>query len=517
MPVDPEIMISDGVATATMAAITAATSEKNTTSRPPPQSSRRALGNSVVLASYYAFDAGLLFLLNLLLARYLGVAGFGKLAFALSYGLILSALDPGFQLVLTKFVARNPQISNPWIGEAMSIRVFMTAGLIVLGALPLLFQGYLRANGWLIFVVASSELIRSITLSYCALWRGFQVMYWEPLIIGVERLAVVASCWILLRTGHGPTAVGAVLLTARTSVLLFAAWLFYTRVGAFHFTFRPKILREIVRESLPLATLSMADRVKLYLPAVVLAYTAGEAFAGLFQAANKIIVFPILINGVAGAGIFPAMSAAAQGGAQLERLYRYGVRILWHVLLPFSVFLLFFAGPLIGLVFGQAYRPASTALQILVPFCLCNVIVTMSYYLMTAMNRQLLVMKLALLATAANIVIGIGMMKFFGVRGAAVTLLATETLVAFAYWRNVRRLRIHVFRTREDLYQWVGFAFCGAACFLLKRVITGNHWLPLSAVGVGVTTIYFVFLLSTRSLLPQEIRLLTELKNRFLG
>src|SRR5882762_6519157 len=101
---------------------------------PASTSSRKALGNSAILASYSGIDAGMLFLLNLILARYLGLAGFGKFSFALSYGLILSALDPGFQLILTKFVARNPHISNPWISEGLSIRVFLTAGLILLGS-----------------------------------------------------------------------------------------------------------------------------------------------------------------------------------------------------------------------------------------------------------------------------------------------------------------------------------------------------------------------------------------------
>ena len=128
-----------------------------------------------MLASYYAIDAGMLFLLNLLLARYLGLAGFGKFSFALSYGLILSALDPGFQLILTKFVARNPDISNPWIGGGISIRVFMTGSLILLGALPLFVQGYLRSNAWLILMVASSELLRSITLSIARCYAAFRL------------------------------------------------------------------------------------------------------------------------------------------------------------------------------------------------------------------------------------------------------------------------------------------------------------------------------------------------------
>jgi O-antigen/teichoic acid export membrane protein len=485
--------------------------------RPSATSSRKALENSVILASYYAIDAGMLFLLNLILARYLGLAGFGKFSFALSYGLILSALDPGFQLILTKFVARNPQISNPWISEGISIRVFMTASLILLGSIPLLLQEYLRSNASLIFMVASSELLRSVTLSYCAVWRGFQVMVWEPVIIGTERLALLVSCWLLLRSGHGALGVGIAFLAVRTAALTLAVWLFYARIGPVHLTRRPKIVRELVRESMPLATLSVADRIKLYLPAIVLAYTAGEAAVGLFQAAIKIVMFPMLINGVAGGGIFPAMSAAMSGDGQAEKLYRYGVRMLWHVLLPCSVLTLFFARPLIRLIFGAAYEPAASALRILTPFYLFNVIVTMSYYLMTAMNRQMLVMKLALLATAANIVLGICMMRLFGVTGAALTLLVTDGLVALAYWRRVTRFGIHIFRTRQDAYQWVGFLASAMLCLLLHRYVPVDQWLALLALGFGITVTYGLVLLCTDGLLPEEMKLLSTLKTKVMG
>ena len=50
---------------------------------PTVQGRPRVLANSAMLTAYYVVDAGLLFLLTLTLARHLGVADFGKLAFAL--------------------------------------------------------------------------------------------------------------------------------------------------------------------------------------------------------------------------------------------------------------------------------------------------------------------------------------------------------------------------------------------------------------------------------------------------
>ena len=70
---------------------------------PEPWSKRAVINNSLLLSVYYVFEAGLLFVLTLLLARFLGVAEFGRLAFAFSYGLLLAVLsDAGLSLMMTK-------------------------------------------------------------------------------------------------------------------------------------------------------------------------------------------------------------------------------------------------------------------------------------------------------------------------------------------------------------------------------------------------------------------------------
>ena len=86
--------------------------------------------------------------------------------------------------------------------------------------------------------------------------------------------------------------VGAAFIAVRAAALTLAAWLFYARIGPVHLTLHPKFTNELIRESLPLATLSVADRIKLYLPSIVLAYTAGEAAVGLFRRPTRLWYFP---------------------------------------------------------------------------------------------------------------------------------------------------------------------------------------------------------------------------------
>lgn len=235
----------------------------NPTANPPTVTGLSALpfrqvvlSNTAILGVYYVLESGLLFFLTLLLARYLGVAEFGRLAFALSYGLMLSVLsDPGISLVVTKFVARTPDPTSQWISEGFRLRLLMVGGTLAIGFAPLSFSHYLRANAVLFVAIVVSEQIRGLTLTYCALFRGFQVMSLEAIVLGVERVSLLVAAYLLLRRGYRAEAIGYVYLGARVLSFLLAAAIFRMRIGAFGPKANLTLIRTIVREAFPLGVL----------------------------------------------------------------------------------------------------------------------------------------------------------------------------------------------------------------------------------------------------------------------
>ena len=143
---------------------------------PPGLSASRVLGNSAILSAYYVLDSALLFLTTLLLARYLGVSDFGKLSFALAYGLVLYVLtDPGISLTLTKLVARDRRPSNQGIANGFTLRLLLVGAGCLVGLIPLPFSAYLWTNALVLVPVIWSEQIRGLTLTYCACFRGFHI------------------------------------------------------------------------------------------------------------------------------------------------------------------------------------------------------------------------------------------------------------------------------------------------------------------------------------------------------
>jgi O-antigen/teichoic acid export membrane protein len=473
------------------------------------------LSNTALLGMYYVLETGLLFLLTLVLVRYLGVTEFGRLAFAISYGLLLSVLsDPGISLALTKFVARSPNLASDWISGGFYIRLLMVAGTLAIGFTPMTFSHYLRANILLLVTVAVSEQVRGLTLTYCALFRGFQVMVFEAITLGVEDVSLLVVAYVLLRKGYRAEAVGFVYLVARLLSLMTAAVIFRTRFGAFRLKLHPRFAWTLIREALPLGGLVLAERFNLYFVPLILVPTRGEYAAGLFQAAFKIVAFPLLLCAVVGGSLYPVMSASFQRQEQTHKVYCYGVRALWHILIPYAVLTLLFAPQVLRIIYGKQYEPAAPLLRILTPYYLLAGLITVSYYLMPAINHQKVAMKFSLVGIGLNLAVGIPMIYRFGPQGAAFTLLLTNAAMAAGYRWCASRLGYHILHLRRDLLQWAGFAGAMATLLILKEHFFVQTWPDLLGTATLICVVYGTILMMTRSLLPEEWQMLSSLKSR---
>ena len=161
-----------------------------------PLSNRKVISNTAILSGYYALEAAVLFVLVLLFARFLSVADFGRLSFALAYALLLVVADPSINIVIIKLISQQPEQLEHWASQALSLRAIMGVLVFTAGMVPFIFNSYFRVNALLFVPIILSEQIRGLCLTYCAIFRGLQAMVYEPIVLGVERgtVFVLVDC-----------------------------------------------------------------------------------------------------------------------------------------------------------------------------------------------------------------------------------------------------------------------------------------------------------------------------------
>lgn len=481
-----------------------------------PLSNRKVIGNTAILSGYYALESAVLFVLVLLFARFLGVADFGRLSFALAYALLLVVADPSINIVIIKLVSQNPEQLEQWASQALSLRAIMGMLVFTAGMVPFIFNSYFRVNALLFVPIILSEQIRGLSLTYCAIFRGLQAMVFEPVVLGVERAILFVLVVIVLSRHESIMSIGLIYLTARILSMSVAAVIFRSRFGRISPGF-PSKWRFILGQAWPLGVLTISERVNMNFIPTMLTLIRGEYLTGIFQSAFKIAMLPITVCGVLSGSLFPAMSAAADQRERLEKLYFYGLRLVWHVLLPFAAITLALSTNTIGTLFGPRYLAAAPILRILAVYYLCASLVIFGYYLLVAVSRQKFVMKLAVVNIVITIGAGIPLMYAYGPMGAAVALGVSYVVIAIGYWREVTRQGFEIFRHRREWIQGLAFLLTMLAGAFLARVWAIRTWSAFVIAGSALWMIYFAVLAACGGLLPAEMQMIRQMAGRLRG
>lgn len=478
-----------------------------------PLSNRKVISNTAILSGYYALEAAVLFVLVLLFARFLSVADFGRLSFALAYALLLVVADPSINIVIIKLISQQPEQLEHWASQALSLRAIMGVLVFTAGMVPFIFNSYFRVNALLFVPIILSEQIRGLSLTYCAIFRGLQAMVYEPIVLGVERGTVFVLVLIALSRHESLTSIGVIYLAGRILSVSVAAFLFRTRFGRISPGF-PSQWRSILGEAWPLGVLTISERVNMNFIPTVLTLIRGEYLTGIFQSAFKIAMLPITVCGVLSGSLFPAMSAAAQERERLEKLFFYGLRLVWHVLLPFAAITLVLSTNTIGTLFGPRYLAAAPILRVLAIYYLCASLVIFGYYVLVALSRQKFVMKLAIVNIVITIGAGVPLIYAFGPMGAAVALGVSYVVIAIGYWREVTRQGFEIFRHRREWIQGLAFVATMFAGAVLAQLWPIRTWSAFLIAGSALWIIYFAVLAACGGLLPAEIQMVKEMVAR---
>ncbi len=195
-------------------------------------SGSRIIKNSTVLGAYFVVEVGLTFFFTLILARFLGAFEFGRISFALSYALVTSVVaDAGLTFSLAKLIPRARAEAGDSIGGAFTLRLVFTSLVLLASGVLFWFFPYMRANLGLLLLILLSEHIRSFAVMVCFVFRGFQQMIYEPLILGSERVLLLVGAYLLLSSGYGVNSIALLYLCARGFSLAVALTLLFRKVG----------------------------------------------------------------------------------------------------------------------------------------------------------------------------------------------------------------------------------------------------------------------------------------------
>jgi O-antigen/teichoic acid export membrane protein len=327
------------------------------------------MANTVSLAGSNLWRIATSFLLQLLIARQLGLEMLGAYTIVMAYLNVCQVVSElGLPGLLVRDLAQRPEHRLAYFRIALGLQ--MAASLVIWGLLALL--------AWLLPLAPTTQValwIIGASLPFAAFTSVTQTLFQAgermELVLGVEGvintiilLASIAALWL----GAGLlTLVGLLIVTQALSALV--GWLLVLRTGLLAAPQEtvPLDLPLLARRATPFFGFSIADVLLQRVDILLLSVVAGETVAGIYSAAYQLVRVLLKLVQSFWRALYPTLSRLQrEAQPHYVRLATLGLHTSLLLLLPCAVLLSFLAQPVLQLVFGGDSLPATPVLQILV-------------------------------------------------------------------------------------------------------------------------------------------------------
>jgi len=437
------------------------------------------------------------FLTTAVLARRLGLDGFGQIGFAaavMAYGFV--SADFGLVAVGTRSVARDRSLAGHLVGSLAPLRLLLglaAAALMVLLALVVPKPAGVK---WLLVLYATAVVLQSVMLEW--VFIGAEKMGLVSLSRVTTNCAYFGLVLALVR-GPGnvllvPVAVGAA--TALGALLLFAAYV--SRFGLPRLRFGPAEWRDLLKKAWPIGTSSLLTQLHVNLGLVLLGLVATFQQTGIYNSAYRLVFFLMTLDRVFYTVFFPVVSRFLKDRPdRLAELLGTTVRVILAVSVPFCVGGFILARPILELVFGAEYAEAVPVLSILVWFLPLSMFNSLAGYTLLAAGSERRFLTNTAIGVGAAVVFNLVAIPLAGATGAALSIVAGEGVLLVLMGRGLLKM----VKPRLELRTLAPLAAAGAMAVVVYLLRGMNL---VGCVGFGALA-YSVFLLLLRGVTAEDL------------
>jgi O-antigen/teichoic acid export membrane protein len=392
---------------------------------------------------------------SLLLARWLGAAGYGVYSFALALAsLLVIPAQLGWPTLLTREVARARHSGDLGVlrGVLRTSMIWTAVASALMLALCLIVGvhvGQSMPGQDVVVLVSASALIPLLALGglrKCAL-AGLDRVVLAQALDGVLRPTVMLAAVVCLYFSASITARTAMYaqLAGATAAFAVGSWVLWRTL--------PAGIRGVVEDTRrspawrasmgPLIFVSSAQALTSQADLLVLGFVADTRSVGLYKVAlmvgTQVAFASWLVNAVFAPQIVRLHSAGDFAG--LRKLMSTGARYVLLVAVPATLAIVLLGKPLLAAALGPAFSDAYVPMAIIAVGQLLGVTAGPVGVLLAMTGHEVSVARVLALTALVSVVLTVLLAKLFGVAGAAVatsvSLVLARSLLRAVARRNM--------------------------------------------------------------------------------
>jgi O-antigen/teichoic acid export membrane protein len=405
---------------------------------------QRDLKNSLYLFSGESVARFLTLVLTVLLARYLGVADFGKYCTALSFVMVFSiGIDLGLATLTFRELSKDGTQADRFIANGLVLEFLLALVLTIMVFATAAAMGYSADTRkvigilWLWVVgVRWAGLIRIV-------FKSRQRMDVEALLLLLEAGVKFLLVYLALRAGQGLG--GAATMIALSAAATLMLCILFARTGFLRFRFAVDLafMRKLAKSAFPFALTIILTSSLYRLDTILLSVFEGDIAVGIYNSAYRLVLalffLPLLICQV----YFPKLTQYAAQNDDTERFSRLTAMLfkyMFVLIYPLSMGLFIMASPIVRTLYTDAYFASSVYLKILSWVLLLYALNNVAIYCLNAAGVEKKVAGALGGCLATNLVLNLVLIPSLGAVGAAVSILASQASLLLLLARFLNRL-----------------------------------------------------------------------------
>ncbi len=445
--------------------------------------------NATVLMGSQAIMWLLTLALTIVLPRYLGAVGVGKLHFASSIWLMIGVITAfGTDILLTKEIARQPDKTPILFGSAMVLQFGLFIGGYILTILTLWFFDYPIDTIYVVGLVGIASLVRQFIAVSQAVLQGLERMEFFSLGEIIGNAIYTALGIILLLSGWSIYAI-AILMIISAVINLAIQLFFLGRLYKLRLNFAWSGAYNLLKSGWPYLLSSFFLVAYMQIDIIIISALVDERAIGWYGAADRLFGTLLFIPSVYITAAFPALSRMfVNDKGALQRLISKSFDTLFLLSVPIGLGLTIIANPLVVLIYGQEFvnsGPILAVFGIVIILTYQNILIGRFLISMDRQNPWTIVMAIA---TVATILLDIVLIPWCqarfgnGAMGGALAFVITELGMMIAGLMLLPRGSL----TRTNL--WTGVRIMLAGLVMMAAAWQFEHFFIGVPILVGAVT-----------------------------
>ena len=387
----------------------------------------RLFRNSFWLGSGEFIGKASMFLVTVIVVRYLGPKDYGQLNLANSLTATMGILvNFGISTIVTRDLSGNLKAASGYLSNVLTMKLIL--GVIYLFVL-LSVSGLYGDGVWTVVLLLYGTffLLQDLTGLLSAFFVAEERMEKIFLLDIVHNAGAILAVIVVIQFGLGIRELIAGYVLAGAVGTMMAYLICVKGKVRLSPKFETGFFKNILKQSLPLFGSIALGSIYLNADTLMIGKFLGEESVGYYQGAYKIFFVFQSVNLLCTA-VFPRMSIYAKTGNQkaIRRLNWAAVGFTLLILMPIAMVITLTAEQIILWIYGEGMIPSALALQWLVWAGAVNFLKVYACNLIIARNLQ----KYMLYAVAAglimNIILNLYLIPRFSFPGAAAALIVSE-------------------------------------------------------------------------------------------